>query len=630
MISFPWFYAAFIVLQCCVAAGTARRPELGASNSLHLESPTQPQLAIRPPCRPLDFGLRGECCREIEEAPPFGGASFLARNSQLTAALVHVSHAAAAVSTRGWSFLLFRNLGHQGFGGQHQAGDRPGILQGSAHNLRGIEHAGLNQVFVLVGERVVAEVGFLRVQYFAQNHSAFFAGILGDHAQRLGDGAADDVDANLLIAIRLHLFERRGATCQCDSAARDNSFFHSRARCMHRIFHAGFLFLHFGFGCGADFNHGHATDQLRQPLLQLLAVVVAGGLVDLATNFLHAAFDFRVLAFALDDGRVVLVDGDLLGLAEIGDLDVLQLDPEIFGDGLAAGEGGNILQHGLAAIAEARSLNGRDLQRATQLVDHESGKRFTFDVFGDDEQRLAGLRDLLQQRKQVLHRTDLLFVDQDVGVVNRNFHPLRIGNEVGRKIAAVELHAFHDFKLSLQRLRLFDGDDAVFANLLHGLGNDLADGLIVVGRDGADLGNHFAADGLRQLVDFAIDAVAFFVDLAADDGDGLLDAALQRHRVGSGSNGLDAFAVNGLSQNRGGRGAVAGDVGSLGSDFTNHLRAHVLERIPQINFFRYGDAVFGDGRRTEFLFDHNVAALGAEGDFHGIGQNINAAKNRLP
>src|SRR5580658_3136978 len=81
MISFPWFYAAFIVLQCCVAAGTARRPELGASNSLHLESPTQPQLAIRPPCRPLDFGLRGECCREIEEAPPFGGASFLARDS---------------------------------------------------------------------------------------------------------------------------------------------------------------------------------------------------------------------------------------------------------------------------------------------------------------------------------------------------------------------------------------------------------------------------------------------------------------------------------------------------------------------------------------------------------------------
>ena len=87
---------------------------------------------------------------------------------------------------------------------------------------------------------------------------------------------------------------------------------------MHGVFDAGFLFLHFGFGCGADFNDGHATDQLRQPLLQLLAVVVAGGLVDLAANFLHAAFDLAVLAFAFDDGGVVLVDGDLLGLAEVG------------------------------------------------------------------------------------------------------------------------------------------------------------------------------------------------------------------------------------------------------------------------------------------------------------------------
>src|SRR6267378_3140101 len=140
---------------------------------------------------------------------------------------------------------------------------------------------------------------------------------------------------------------------------------------MHRIFHAGFLFLHFGFGCGADFDHGYATDQLRQPLLQLLAVIVAGGLLDLAANLAHAAFNLRVLAFAFDQGRVVLVDGDLLDLAEIADLHVLQLDAEIFRDGLATREDRDILQHGLAPIAEARSLDGRDLQRATQLVDDE-------------------------------------------------------------------------------------------------------------------------------------------------------------------------------------------------------------------------------------------------------------------
>ena len=49
-------------------------------------------------------------------------------------------------------------------------------------------------------------------------------------------------------------------------------------------------------------------------------------------------------------------------------------------------------QHGLAAIAEARRLDGADLQRATQLVDDQGGQRFAFDVLSDDEQRLAALR----------------------------------------------------------------------------------------------------------------------------------------------------------------------------------------------------------------------------------------------
>jgi len=44
-------------------------------------------------------------------------------------------------------------------------------------------------------------------------------------------------------------------------------------------------------------------------------------------------------AFAFDDRGVVFIHRDLLGLAEIGNLDVLELDAEIFRDGFAAGEG---------------------------------------------------------------------------------------------------------------------------------------------------------------------------------------------------------------------------------------------------------------------------------------------------
>src|SRR5208337_922113 len=174
----------------------------------------------------------------------------------------------------------------------------------------------------------------------------FFAGILDDHAQGFGDGALHDVDADLLIAFGLQLFEHAGATGQSHSAAGDNAFFHGCACCVHGVFNPSFLFFHFGLGRGADFDYGNATDQLRQPLLQLLAVVVAGGLVDLSANLFHAALDFARLAFAFDDGGVVLVDGDFLGLAEVGNGHVLELNAEIFGDGFAAGENGDVLQHG--------------------------------------------------------------------------------------------------------------------------------------------------------------------------------------------------------------------------------------------------------------------------------------------
>ena len=156
-----------------------------------------------------------------------------------------------------------------------------------------------------------------------------------------------------------------------------------------------------------------------------------------------------------------------------------------------------------------------------------------------------------------------------------------------------------------------------------------ADGVVVVGGDGADLRDHLAGDLLRQLVERAALVVAVFVGDAAHGSDGLLDAALEGHRIGTGGNRLHAFAVDGLRQNGRGGGAVAGHVGGLGSDFAHHLRAHVLERILQFDFLGHGHAVLGDERRTEFLLDHDVAALGTERDLHSIGQNIHAAKNRL-
>ena len=323
-------------------------------------------------------------------------------------------------------------------------------------------------------------------------------------------------------------------------------------------------------------------------------------------------------AGALDDRRVVLVDRDLLGLAEILELDVLELDAEVLGDGASARQDRDVLEHGLAAIAEARRLDGRDLQRAAQLVDDERRERLAVHVLRDDDERTAAARDLLEQRQQVLHRADLLLVDQDDRVLEHDFHALRIGHEVGREVAAIELHAFDDVERRLHALGFLDRDDAVLADLLHGLGDDLADGLVAVGRDGADLRDHVAAHRLRELLQLGDHAF-----------DGLLDAALELHRVGAGGDHLQAFAVDRLREHRGRRRAVTGRVRRLARDLAHHLRAHVLERVLEVDFLGDRHTVLGDGRGTELLVDDDVAALGAERDLDRVGQGVDAAEDRL-
>ena len=80
------------------------------------------------------------------------------------------------------------------------------------------------------------------------------------------------------------------------------------------------------------------------------------------------------------------------------ELDVFELDAEFLEDGGAAGDDGDVFEHGLAAIAEAGGLDGDDLEGAAELVDDEGGEGFAFDVLGDDQQGLAGLGDLAEDR----------------------------------------------------------------------------------------------------------------------------------------------------------------------------------------------------------------------------------------
>jgi hypothetical protein len=84
------------------------------------------------------------------------------------------------------------------------------------------------------------------------------------------------------------------------------------------------------------------------------------------------------------------------------------------------------------------------------------------------------------------------------------------------------------------------------------------------------------------------------------------------------------FGDDALGEHHRRRGAVAGHVVGLGAHFADELGAHVFKGVLQLNVLGDRHAVVGDGGRAEFLVQHHVAALGAEGAFHRFGQFVHA------
>ncbi len=115
---------------------------------------------------------------------------------------------------------------------------------------------------------------------------------------------------------------------------------------------------------------------------------------------------------------------------------------------------------------------------------------------------------------------------------------------------------------------------------------------------------------------FAVDGLGLLVDFGDDGLDGLADAAHQAIGIGAGGHMAQAFLEDGLGQDGGGGGAVAGHVGGLAGGFLDQLGADVFVLVVELDFLGDGDAVLGDGRATPALVEHGIAAAGAERALH--------------
>ncbi len=210
-------------------------------------------------------------------------------------------------------------------------------------------------------------------------------------------------------------------------------------------------------------------------------------------------------------------------------------------------------------------------------------------------------------------------MDQDVRLIQFDVHLLGVGDEIGRQVAAVELHALDDVEFRLHALGFLDRDDALVADLLHRLGDHAADLGLAIGRDGADL----RCLGLRG------DLLAALLQFIDQCDDRLVDAALQIHRIHAGGNRPATLAHDRLRQDDGGGGAVAGDIIGLRRDLAHHLRAHVLELVGEFDLLGDRHAILGDARRAIALVQDHIATLGTERDLHRLGKNVDAAQHAL-
>jgi len=138
------------------------------------------------------------------------------------------------------------------------------------------------------------------------------------------------------------------------------------------------------------------------------------GFLDLRPDLLKPGpSDFRGLAAAVHDGRVVLVDRDALRLAQVLELHAFQLDAQVLGDGLGRRSHGNVAQDGPCG----RSPKPGAFTAATFSVPRSCFTTSVCQSLASTSSAIISTRlcrprsNLLQQWKQILHGADLLLVE---------------------------------------------------------------------------------------------------------------------------------------------------------------------------------------------------------------------------
>src|SRR6185437_3886052 len=317
--------------------------------------------------------------------------------------IIHSTHA-RSTARMSVSFFFLGLVGDYTLGGQQHTGDRSGIFKCNTGYLGRVDDAGPEEVLVFSSACVETIIGlaFLHLLY---DDAAFETAVANDLTEGLFERAFNDRDTGGFVFVNaLELFQGFNRADIRDTAAGNDAFFNSSAGSVQGVVDAVFLFLHFYFGSSTYVENGYTAGQFGQTLLQLFLIVIGSGGFDLGLDLVDAGRDLVFFTLSTYDRGVVFVDADRCRRTQVGEVSAFQFVTLLFADHDTFGEDRDVLQHFFAAVTEAGSLDGSDLDGATQLVDNEGSERFAFEVFSDDHQGTAALSNLLQDVEDILHR----------------------------------------------------------------------------------------------------------------------------------------------------------------------------------------------------------------------------------
>src|SRR5690349_5149920 len=181
---------------------------------------------------------------------PGGCGSRELRNDELE---VHPS--AVVVTAARTGLVLLRDVGHERLRREDHRGDGGGVLERRAGDLGGVDDAACEQVAVLALEGVVALAG-RQARDLRDDDLARGAGVVGDLAGRSLEGLADDVHADLLVAVELERVERRDGLEERGAATGDEALLDGRAGRRERVLDPVLLLLELDLGGRADLYDG--------------------------------------------------------------------------------------------------------------------------------------------------------------------------------------------------------------------------------------------------------------------------------------------------------------------------------------------------------------------------------------